>query len=124
MSEWLDGEPIHRLQPVETSRGGRRFTSPAPSFTDSSGLGEDMLPSGAAHFSASVRDALFRQPVFCCPDDTAPTGVMLVENFFSGRTEKEFKFSKAASAVNRTGDRHRGCAHFLASLAGERVVGG
>jgi hypothetical protein len=65
-----------------------------------------MLPSGAAHFSASARDAPFRQPVFCCPDGAAPTGVMLVENFFSVPAEKEFKFSKAVPAVNRTGDRH------------------
>jgi hypothetical protein len=66
-----------------------------------------MLPSGAAHFSASARDALFRQPVFCRPDSAAPTGVMLVENFFTDRTEKEFEFSEAVSSVNRTGDRHR-----------------
>ncbi|MET8762830.1 hypothetical protein [Lentzea sp. NPDC004782] len=107
MSQRLDGEPIHRLSPAKTSSGGRRFTSPPPSFTDSSEPCEGMLPSGAAHFSASVRDALFRQPVFCCPDGAAPTGVMLVENFFSARTEKEFKLSEAARSVNRTGDRHR-----------------
>ncbi len=55
---------------------------------------EGMLPSGAGNFSASAQDALFRQSLIYRPDDAAPTGVTLVEDFFTGSTAKDFKFEK------------------------------
>ena len=55
---------------------------------------EGMLPSGAGNFSASAQDALFRQSLIYRPDDAAPTGVTLVEDFFTGPAAKDFKFEK------------------------------
>ncbi|GLY53242.1 ABC transporter substrate-binding protein [Lentzea sp. NBRC 102530] len=55
---------------------------------------EGMLPSGAGNFSASPQDALFRQSTLYQPDDASPTGVTLVEDFFTGSTAKDFKFEK------------------------------
>ncbi|HEX8865081.1 MAG TPA: hypothetical protein VF821_05435, partial [Lentzea sp.] len=55
---------------------------------------EGMLPSGAGNFSASAQDAVFRQSLIYRPDDAAPTGVTLVEDFFTGSTAKSFKFEK------------------------------
>jgi ABC-type branched-subunit amino acid transport system substrate-binding protein len=55
---------------------------------------EGMLPSGAGNFSASPQEALFRQSLIYRPDDAAPTGVTLVEDFFTGSTAKDFKFEK------------------------------
>ncbi|MFD9701881.1 ABC transporter substrate-binding protein [Lentzea sp. NPDC059081] len=55
---------------------------------------EGMLPSGAGNFSASPQDGAFRQTLLYKPDDAAPTGVSLVEEFFTGPTAKDFKFEK------------------------------
>ncbi|GGN22076.1 branched-chain amino acid ABC transporter substrate-binding protein [Lentzea pudingi] len=55
---------------------------------------EGMLPSGAGNFSASPQDGVFRQNTLYKPDDAAPTGVTLVEDFFTGSTAKDFKFDK------------------------------
>ncbi|MET9229409.1 ABC transporter substrate-binding protein [Lentzea sp. NPDC003310] len=55
---------------------------------------EGMLPSGAGNFSASPQDGLFRQSTLYKPDDASPTGVTLVEDFFTGSTAKDFKFEK------------------------------
>jgi hypothetical protein len=56
--------------------------------------GEGVLRSGAGDFSASPQDALFRQTLIYCPDDAAPAGVTLVEEFFTGQTAKDFKFER------------------------------
>ncbi|MFI9814625.1 ABC transporter substrate-binding protein [Saccharothrix variisporea] len=55
---------------------------------------EGMLPSGAGKFSGSPNDGVVRQSLIYKPDDAAPTGVTLVEDFFVGSTAKDYKFEK------------------------------
>ncbi|TWP52289.1 ABC transporter substrate-binding protein [Lentzea tibetensis] len=55
---------------------------------------EGMLPSGAGKQTGSPNDHVFRQSLIYKPDDAAPTGVSLVEEFFTGPTAKDFKFDK------------------------------
>jgi ABC-type branched-subunit amino acid transport system substrate-binding protein len=55
---------------------------------------EGMLPTGAGNYTGNPNDHVFRQSVIYKPDDSAPTGVTLVEDFFSGPTAKDFKFDK------------------------------
>ncbi|SDG43611.1 ABC-type branched-chain amino acid transport system, substrate-binding protein [Lentzea fradiae] len=55
---------------------------------------EGMLPSGAGNFSASPQEAAFRQTLLYQPDEAAPTGVSLVEDFFTGPTAKDFTLDK------------------------------
>ncbi|WP_202919353.1 ABC transporter substrate-binding protein [Saccharothrix deserti] len=55
---------------------------------------EGMLPSGAGNFSGNANDSTFRQTLIYKPDETAPTAVSLVEDFFTGPTAKDFKFEK------------------------------
>jgi hypothetical protein len=55
---------------------------------------EGMLPQGAGNYSGSPDDAVFRQSVINKPDEAAPSGVSVVEPFFTGPTAKDFKFEK------------------------------
>ncbi len=55
---------------------------------------EGMLPAGAGKYSGKPNDAVFRQSLIYRPDDAAPTGVTLVEDFFTGPTAKDYKFEK------------------------------
>ncbi|NUT94587.1 MAG: branched-chain amino acid ABC transporter substrate-binding protein, partial [Saccharothrix sp.] len=55
---------------------------------------EGMLPSGAGKFSGSPNDGVVRESLIYKPDDAAPTGVSLVEDFFVGSTAKDYKFEK------------------------------
>jgi hypothetical protein len=55
---------------------------------------EGMLPSGAGNFAGDPNTATFRQSVISKPDDTAPAGVSLVQDFFVGPSAKAHNFTK------------------------------
>jgi ABC-type branched-subunit amino acid transport system substrate-binding protein len=55
---------------------------------------EGMLPAGAGNYTGKPNDHAFRQTLIFRPDDSAPTGVTQVENFFTGPTAKDYKFEK------------------------------
>jgi ABC-type branched-subunit amino acid transport system substrate-binding protein len=55
---------------------------------------EGMLPSGAGNYSGNANDTVFRQSQIAKPDDAAPSGVSVIEPFFTGPTAKDYKFEK------------------------------
>jgi len=55
---------------------------------------EGMLPEGAGNYSGQPNDHAFRQTLIYRPDDSAPTGVSKVADFFTGPTAKDYKFEK------------------------------
>jgi hypothetical protein len=55
---------------------------------------EGMLPSGAGNYAGSPNDAVVRQSQIAKPDDAAPSGVTVIEPFFTGPTAKDYKFDK------------------------------
>ena len=55
---------------------------------------EGMLPQGAGNYSGSPNDTVVRQSEVNKPDEAAPSGVSVVEPFFTGPTAKDFKFEK------------------------------
>ncbi|GLZ34618.1 branched-chain amino acid ABC transporter substrate-binding protein [Lentzea sp. NBRC 105346] len=55
---------------------------------------EGMLPAGAGKQKGKPDENVVRQSLIYRPDDGAPTGVTLVEDFFTGSTAKDFKFEK------------------------------
>lgn len=55
---------------------------------------EGMLPAGAGKRTGGPNDQVFRQSLIYRPDDGAPTGVSLAEDFFSGPTAKDHTFEK------------------------------
>ncbi|HEU5470500.1 MAG TPA: ABC transporter substrate-binding protein [Actinophytocola sp.] len=55
---------------------------------------EGMLPQGAGNYADDPNDAVFRQTEISQPDETAASGVKVIEKFFTGPTAKDFDFSK------------------------------
>lgn len=55
---------------------------------------EGMLPDGAGNYTGEPNDNAFRQTLIYRPDDSAPTGVTQVEDFFTGPTARDHKFDK------------------------------
>lgn len=55
---------------------------------------EGMLPSEAGRFSGEPNDTMYRQSVISKPDDASPTGVSVIQEFFSGPTVQDFTFDK------------------------------
>lgn len=55
---------------------------------------EGMLPAEAGNYSGAATDRVFRQSLISKVDETAPTGVAVVEQFFTGQTAKDYNFEK------------------------------
>jgi ABC-type branched-subunit amino acid transport system substrate-binding protein len=55
---------------------------------------EGMLPSGAGNYSGKANDAVFRQSYVAKPDDSAPSGVTVIQDLFTGPTAKDYQFDK------------------------------
>ncbi|MQA09058.1 MAG: ABC transporter substrate-binding protein [Pseudonocardiaceae bacterium] len=55
---------------------------------------EGMLPKEAGNFSGSPNQTTFRQSLISKPDESAPSGVTLQEDFFVGSTAKGHNFDK------------------------------
>ena len=55
---------------------------------------EGMLPEEAGNYAGSPDAAVFRQSVVSSVDDTQPTGVKVVADFFTGPTAEEMAFDK------------------------------
>lgn len=56
---------------------------------------EGMLPAEAGRRTGSPNDYVFRQSVISKPDESAPSGVVTIEDFFVGDTAKDYEFTKA-----------------------------
>lgn len=55
---------------------------------------EGILPEDAGNFSVEPNERLFRQSVISKVDEKAPTGVAVVEDFFTGPTAEKFEFTE------------------------------
>ena len=55
---------------------------------------EGMLPAGAGNYSGKPNDTVFRQSLISKPDPAAPSGVTVIEPFFTGPTAKDYSFDK------------------------------
>lgn len=55
---------------------------------------EGMLPSGSGNYAGDPDKSVVRQSQIAKPDDAAPSGVTVVEPFFTGPTAKDYKFDK------------------------------
>jgi ABC-type branched-subunit amino acid transport system substrate-binding protein len=55
---------------------------------------EGMLPQGAGNYAGNANDAVVRQSQIAKPDDAAPSGVTVIQPFFTGPTAKDYKFDK------------------------------
>jgi ABC-type branched-subunit amino acid transport system substrate-binding protein len=55
---------------------------------------EDMLPADAGNYSGEPNETVFRQNLISQVDEDAPTGVSVVEEFFTGPTAEEFEFTE------------------------------
>jgi ABC-type branched-subunit amino acid transport system substrate-binding protein len=55
---------------------------------------QGMVPSGAGNYAGSPNDAAVRQSVIAKPDDSSPTGVTTVQDFFVGDTAKGYTLDK------------------------------
>ena len=55
---------------------------------------EGMLPPGSGNYSGTPNEIVVRQSRMAKPDDAAPSGVSVVEPFFTGPTAKDFKLEK------------------------------
>lgn len=56
---------------------------------------EGILPQEAGNYSGNPNETVFRQSLISKPDKSAPTGVRLVKDFFTGPTAKNYDFTKA-----------------------------
>jgi ABC-type branched-subunit amino acid transport system substrate-binding protein len=56
---------------------------------------EGMLAEGAGNYSGSPNEAVFRQSEIHKPDEAAPSGVSVLEPFFTGPSAKKFVFEEA-----------------------------
>ena len=71
--------------------GWARKTINSPTSVDYEG----MLPKGAGNYSGDPNGAVVRQSLISKPDDAAPSGVTVIQDFFTGPTAKDYKFTKA-----------------------------
>lgn len=55
---------------------------------------EGMLPEGAGNYAAAPAEAVFRQSLISKVDESAPTGVAVEKDFFTGQTAQGHDFSK------------------------------
>jgi ABC-type branched-subunit amino acid transport system substrate-binding protein len=55
---------------------------------------EGMLPSGAGNYAGDPDKSVVRQSQVGKPDDAAPSGITVIEPFFTGPTAKDYKFEK------------------------------
>ena len=55
---------------------------------------EGMLPPGSGNYSGTPNEIVVRQSRMAKPDDAAPSGISVVEPFFTGPTAKDFKLEK------------------------------
>lgn len=55
---------------------------------------EGMLPPEAGNYSGKPNDRVFRQSLISKPDETAPSGVSVVQDFFTGPTAKGYSLEK------------------------------
>ncbi|MGH2805682.1 MAG: ABC transporter substrate-binding protein [Actinomycetota bacterium] len=60
---------------------------------------EGMLPPEAGRFAGDPNDTVFRQIVINKPDKNAPSGVTLLEDFFTGPTAEAFEFTEPCQAA-------------------------
>jgi branched-chain amino acid transport system permease protein len=56
---------------------------------------QGMLAEGAGNYSGSPNEAVFRQSEIHKPDEAAPSGVSVLEPFFTGPSAKKFVFEEA-----------------------------
>jgi ABC-type branched-subunit amino acid transport system substrate-binding protein len=54
---------------------------------------EGMLPEGAGNFAGEPNDTVFRQSVLSQPDDSSPTGLSTIEEFYVGPTSEGYDFT-------------------------------
>jgi ABC-type branched-subunit amino acid transport system substrate-binding protein len=52
---------------------------------------QGMLPEGAGNFADDPNEAVVRQSIIAKPDETSPTGVSTVRDFYVGKTAKDYK---------------------------------
>lgn len=60
---------------------------------------EGMLPEGAGSFSGDPNDTVFREIVITEPDESAPSGVTTIEEFFVGPTAEGFEFTEPCQSA-------------------------
>jgi ABC-type branched-subunit amino acid transport system substrate-binding protein len=60
---------------------------------------EGMLPEDAGAFAGEPNETVFRQIVINEPDQAAPSGVTLVEDFFAGPTAEGFDFTEPCQSA-------------------------
>ena len=53
-----------------------------------------MLPAEAGRFDGEPAERVFRASIISKVDPTAPTGVKVERDFFTGKTAKAYEFSK------------------------------
>jgi ABC-type branched-subunit amino acid transport system substrate-binding protein len=53
---------------------------------------QGMLPSGAGNYAGDPNEAAFRQSLISKVDESSPTGVSTVQEFFVGKTAEEYTF--------------------------------
>jgi hypothetical protein len=55
---------------------------------------EGMLPAEAGKFGGTPNERVFRQSIISKVDPSAPTGVKVEKNFFTGKTAEKYELSK------------------------------